>query len=168
MIISLAKKLFPLCPCVALLISCGKKVEDGNASERSRQDVKLPDALTLEASATSGYSQSDATYAIPRDGDIELPATITASGPTGAYRVRLDVNISEGEEEFHCTWKGNGTAYQFEKCADPDDRDLGITAGNLHAFPFPIDQGKSLKLHLEAAPTSTTVKAAAALPANWK
>jgi hypothetical protein len=169
MIISLAKRIFPICPMFAMLISCGKKVEQGKASETQRQDVKLPNVLSLEASATSNTIRSDAVYSIPRDGDVELPVRIeVAEGSSGNNNVRLQLNVLDDEEEFHCDWKGKGAFYEFDSCADIDGRDLGLNINNIKNFSFPIDQGKKLKLKIAAAPVGTTTKAKVALPVSWK
>ena len=167
MILAMTKKLFPICPLVAMLISCGKKVEDGKTSEVRRDDVVLPQSIPLEASANGLVSRKDHIFTVVRDGIVEIPAIISASGKTASLRVRLDMNILDGEEEFHCYWKGAGLEYEFDKCENPDGIDLGLTKDNISRFKFPIDQDKVIKLSLEAAPVGTTVKARMSLAVTW-
>jgi hypothetical protein len=167
MFLAMTKKLFPICPLLAMLISCGKKAEDGNASEVRREDVVLPQSIPLEASATGAVSRKDHVYTIVRDGTVEIPAVISASGKTANLRVRLDMNVLDGEEEFHCYWLGAGLEYQLDKCENSDGIDLGLTKENIGRFKFPIDQEKIIKLSLEAAPTGTTVKARLSLSVTW-
>jgi len=168
MILALSKKLFPICPLLAMLISCGKKVEDGKASEVRRDDVVLPQSIPFEASATGlGGGRTDHVYTVVRDGTVIIPTVVAASGKTGNLRVRLDMNILEGEQEFSCYWVGAGLQYDFDHCENPDGIDLGLTRENIRNFKFPIDQDKVLRLSLEAAPTGTTVKARLQLDVNW-
>lgn len=167
MILTVTKKLFPLCPLLAMLISCGKKVEDGNTSEVRRDDVVLPQTLPFEASATGLSSRKDDIYTVVRDGNVIIPAVVSASGKTANLRVRLDMNVLDDEPEFSCYWRGAGLQYDFDHCENPDGIDLGLTRENISKFKFPIDQGKVLKLSLEAAPTGTTVKARLELDVNW-
>lgn len=166
--ISIVKKMFPICPMLMMLISCGKKVEDGSSTESRRLDLNLPETLSMESEATGGFSRIDGTYSVPRDGDIKLPVTISSSGATGGFEVKLELNMLDGEVEFDCIWKGQGSSYRFVSCQDPDGRDLGLNADNINSFSFPIDQGKSLRLRLQAAPVNTTVKATALMPVSWK
>ncbi len=168
MIFSLAKKLFPLCPCLALMISCGKKVEEGKAAERLRPPATLPEAIELQASANGSFIKDPSELEIPRDADIKIPVSVPASGPTGNFKLRLEVNVLDGDEEFHCYWQGDGDSYEFKSCHDIDGQDLGFTKTNLPNFTFPIDQGKSLALELEAAPVGQTTKAVLKLPTVWK
>ncbi len=167
MILAMTKKLFPICPLLAMLISCGKKVEDGNTSEVRRDDVVLPQTLPFEASATGLSSRKDDIHTVVRDGNVIIPAVVSASGKTANLRVRLDMNILDDEPEFSCYWRGAGLQYDFDHCENPDGIDLGLTRENISKFKFPIDQGKVLKLSLEAAPTGTTVKARLELDVNW-
>jgi hypothetical protein len=166
--ISTVKKMFPFCPMLMMLIACGKKVEDGSSTERRRLDLNLPETLSMHSEATGGFSRIDGTYIVPRDGDIELPVLISSNGATGSFEVKLELNMYDGDVEFDCVWKGEGNSYRFVSCQDPDGRDLGLTADNLNSFTFPIDQGKTLRLRLEAAPVGTTVKASALMPVSWK
>jgi len=166
MIISLSKKFLPLCPILALLVSCGKKVEEGSASEIRREDATLPPSISMEASATGTLSRQDARYTIPRDGRVTLPTTIAASGKTANLRVRVDMNVQDGLDEFHCYWVGKGLYYEFSGCEDQDG-DLGLTLENVGRFQFAIDQDKVIKLSLEAAPAGTTVKATAEMTPHW-
>jgi hypothetical protein len=151
-----------------LTIACGKKVEDGSSVEGRRDGLDLPAKINLEASATGANSHQDATFRIPRDGDVWLPLTISANAATENHQVRLDVNFFEGEPEFSCYWRGQGTEYSFQHCKDPVGRDLGLTPANLRAFSFPLDQGKELRLRLMAAPLASTVSITAALDLRWK
>ncbi len=151
-----------------MLVACGKKVEDGSAVEQRRDGLDLPARVTLEASTTGTTSHQDARYRIPRDGDVWLPLSISASAATANHQVRLDVNFFEGEPEFSCYWLGQGNEYRFQHCQDPDGRDLGLTPANLRAFSFPLDQGKELRLRLLAAPLATTVSVSAVLDLRWK
>jgi hypothetical protein len=166
MIAKLSKSFFSLCPVLALLVSCGKKVEEGSTSEIRREDATLPASITLEASATGTLNRQNALYTIPRDGRVKLPTTIKASGKTASLRVRMDMNIIDGDDEFHCYWTGKGLYYEFTNCED-EDGDLGLTLENVSQFQFAIDQDKIIKLSLEAAPAGTTVKATVELAPHW-
>lgn len=165
--ISIVKKMFPICPLLMMLISCGKKVESGSSTERLKQDLNLPETLSMQSEATGGFSRIDGTYLVPRDGDIKLPVSISSTGSTGTFEVKLELNMLDGEVEFDCVWKGQGNSYRFVSCQDPDGRDLGLTADNISSFIFPIDQGKSLRFRLEAAPVNTTVRASALMSVRW-
>lgn len=167
MILAVTKKLFPLCPLLAMLISCGKKVEDGNASEIRRNDIALPQSIPFEATASGTSTRQDHVYKVVRDGRVEIPATISATGKTANFRVRLDMNILDDEEEFSCYWVGAGLEYEFDHCENPDGVDLGLTRENISRYKFPIDQDKIIKLSLEGAPKGTTVKARVSLPVIW-
>lgn len=166
--ISKTSKLLSMSPLLLLLVACGKKVETGSSQERIRLGLDLPETLLLEASATGGFSRVDGFYTIEKDGDVQLPLEMKASGATAAFQIKLSLNLIDGEHEFECLWKGTGDLYRFVSCSDPDGRDLGLSESNLKAFSFPIDQGKQLRLRLEAAPTGSTVTATAQLPVTWK
>lgn len=167
MFFAMTKRLFPICPLLAMLISCGKKAEEGNTSEVRRPEASRPVSIELEASATGTSSRIDHIYTILRDGTVFIPAIIGASGKTANLRVRLDMNILDGEEEFHCYWIGKGLEYEFDKCQYPDGTNLGLTKENISRFDFAIDQDKVIKLSLEAAPAGTTVKARLSLAVTW-
>ncbi len=165
---ALTNKALLISPLIVLMISCGKKVEEGSSAEVTLAGANLPAAVTLEASATGSTSRKDHYYEIIRDGNVEIPTMISSTSTvTGIHRMRLDVNLVSGEEEFHCFWVGRGNRFEFDSCKDYDGNDLGLNLTNISRFKFPIDQGKHLRLSLETAPTGTTVKGRLELAVNW-
>lgn len=169
MIVSKILKFLPLCPMLVALISCGKKIDDGSNTESQLQEAQLPAEISLTTTVSSNGSEVHHHFDIHKDGDVSIPRFVNSEASvTNQFQLRLDMNVDAYEEEFHCTWVGSGKNYRFEKCMDPDGRDLELTEENVQLFRFPIDQGKKLIFKSTKRPPGSTVNARIDLPVNWK
>jgi hypothetical protein len=153
------------CPMILSIVSCGKQMPQTPNSETQRQEVNLPKSIFLQAS-----KNQTGRMTLKKDGDITIPSIVLSeSAVTNQHQIRLEVNYLHGEEEFYCTWTGAGNLYRFTKCADYDDRDLGLTEANIERFVFPVDQGKDINFKLTHTPMNDQgTTANISIPVEWK
>jgi hypothetical protein len=164
----MAYSIFPLA--LALLAGCGKALSEQNAATSGIQPINLPLSITLEASIDSGGARQPGLYRIPSDGDIYLPAHIDVSeGNAFNHTIKFYLNKSDSAWEFHCNYRGStATRYTLRGCYDLDNRDLGLNAGNIELFTFPIDEGKNLEMSFLSSPSNNQIRVRTSLRVDWK
>lgn len=131
-----------------------KKIEEDSKSGGSRSDQNL------ELSATPGVKVNSLDahgeiYELLKDGSFLLPdqLLIQTGKPAMNSLVKIVYNkIDEEDYEFHCLYKygGVGNRYDFLRCENPDNRDLGVTAASLGSIRWRWIKVRPLKLTFKA------------------
>ena len=166
------RTVFPILAMLTISVGCGKKIEEDSKSGGSRSDQNL------ELSATPGVKVNSLDahgeiYELLKDGSFLLPdqLLIQTGKPAMNSVVKIVYNkIDEEDYEFHCLYKygGVGNRYDFLRCENPDNRDLGVTAASLGSIRWPMDQGKTIEINFQGSKPATEVQVQAIFSAIWK
>lgn len=162
-------------PFLALLtinVGCGKKIQEDTKKGSARSDQNLELSTTPGVKVNSLEARGE-SYELLKDGSFLLPEQllIQTGRPAANSMVKIVYNkIDEEDYEFHCLYKysGVGSRYDFLRCENPDNRDLGVTTDSLGYIRWPMDQGKTIEINFQGTKPATEVQVQAIFNAIWK
>jgi hypothetical protein len=166
------RTVFPFLTLLTISVGCGKKIQEDSKSGGFRSDQNLELSATPGVKVNSLDAHGD-RYELLKDGSFILPdqLLIQTGKPATNSMVKITYNkVDEYDYEFHCLYKygGVGSRYDFVRCENPDNRDMGVTAATLPTIRWPMDQGKTIEINFQGSKPSTEVQVQAIFSAVWK
>ncbi|GEM_PF-2775250 len=168
------RTVLPILALLTINVGCGKKIEEDSKAGGSRSNQNL------ELSATPGLKVSSldagpGVYELLKDGSFILPEQLLIQTGHPATNSTIKIVYNKWDDgdygyEFHCLYKypGTGNRYDFLRCENPDDRDLGVTAESIQTIRWPMAQGNVIEMNFQGTRPSTDVQVQAIFSANWK
>lgn len=166
------RTVLPILTLLTISVGCGKKIQEDSKSGGSRSDQNLELSSTPGVKVNSLDAHGD-RYELLKDGSFVLPdqLLIQTGRPAMNSMIKIIYNkVDEYDYEFHCLYKygGVGNRYDFLRCENPDNRDLGVKPENLGLINWPMDQGKTIEIDFFGTKPATEVQVQAIFNANWK
>ncbi len=161
-------------PFLALLtinVGCGKKIQEETKAASGRSDQNLELSSTPGITVNSLEPRGE-VYELLKDGSFILPdqLLVQKGQPVANSEVKIVFNrVDEDDYEFHCLYRypGSGNRYNFLRCENPDERDLGVDAEDLTYTRWTMDLGKTIVIDFNGTKPSTEVRVQAIFNADW-
>jgi hypothetical protein len=135
MLMTFARKLCPLLTLAVATMSCGKKIQDQNATpSRQTQNQTIPSTYIIEL---DGAEASRKNYFMPQYGQFEIPDRLKVrSGLTinKVVEIAYEVNKYENDDfQFKCIYvaSANPSEMILSDCVDYDGDSFGDVSGHI-------------------------------------
>lgn len=151
MLLNLTKRLCPLMSLAALVLGCGKKINDAETTTGggTTEPQRPSSMLVLEVKSDE---DSQTYYDVSMTGWFYMPEKLTVKeGDGSGQRAYLFQNIdANGDHEYVCSYYGfKESELSFERCENFDGQTLVSNAKELSVIPFIHEAGKRIRMEID-------------------